>query len=165
MKVKLNIISKDKNFKTEAAKFKKISNKIYKDFLDYFKFTSEAKLIELSALLTDDNEIKELNHKFRGKNKATNVLSFPNQVIKEGKISDLVIEEGYLYLGDIAFSLETMAKEAQLENKKLIDHYSHLMIHSLLHLIGFDHKKHEDAIQMQQLEIALLSRIGVKSPY
>lgn len=106
--------------------------------------------------LTNDNEIQRLNKDFRNKDKPTNVLSFP-----DGDVDDL----GRMHIGDIAMSYETMKNEAELNNISLSDHLSHLIIHGLLHLYGYDHETDEDAEEMESIEIEILEDMGIKNPY
>ena len=107
--------------------------------------------------LTDDAEMHALNAQFRDKDKATNILSFPN---------DFDQEDGtLLHLGDMAFGFDTIAQESQDMAISLDAHMRHLIIHGLLHLIGFDHEQDEDAAEMEALEIAALSVIGIANPY
>lgn len=110
-----------------------------------------SKTYEISVLMTNDAEIQELNHTWRGKDKPTNVLSFPQ-------------DEDTL-LGDIILSLETIEMEAQDQNKALADHTAHLLVHGLLHLLGYDHEENDDAEEMEALEIDICAQIGVKNPY
>lgn len=106
--------------------------------------------------LTDDQEMQELNHQFRETDKATNVLSF----------ADGSADEAYqVRLGDLAFGYETMAAEAEHLAISVGAHLRHLIIHGLLHLIGFDHMDEEEAEEMEGLEIAALALIGVDNPY
>lgn len=106
---------------------------------------------------TDDNEMQALNAQFRDKDKATNVLSFPQDVASQD-------DEG-LRLGDLAFGFETMAAEADDMGISVGAHMRHLIIHGLLHLIGCDHEDDDDASEMEGLEIAALSVIGISNPY
>lgn len=109
---------------------------------------------------TNDSEMKALNAQFRDKDKATNVLSFPYEPM------DVIAgDEAGLYLGDLAFGYETMEAEAEDMEIKIGDHMRHLIIHGLLHLIGCDHENEEDAEEMEGLEMAALSVIGVSNPY
>ena len=107
----------------------------------------------LTVLLSGDNRLKELNRRFRGKNKPTNVLSFP------------AAENDEDYLGDIAISHATAAKEAAVEKKTLADHVSHLTVHGVLHLAGFDHIRAADAAAMETAEIEILNDLGISDPY
>lgn len=139
------------------------------------KFASEALAVsnifkiaesaELSILLTTDQKIRKLNNEYRGKDKPTNVLSFPLQQIKPGKFLKSHALEGVVYLGDIIFSYATIKKEALSEGKDFLEHFAHLIIHGTLHLIGFDHECDKDASQMEALEIKLLKKFDIASPY
>ena len=106
---------------------------------------------ELSILFTDDAAIQRLNAQYRGKDKPTNVLSFPQA-------------SGPL-LGDIVLAWETVSREAALAEKLLRAHMAHLIVHGFLHLIGFDHEAEEDAEEMEALERAALRRMGIADPY
>ncbi|MFN7901665.1 MAG: rRNA maturation RNase YbeY [Holosporales bacterium] len=100
---------------------------------------------------TTDAEMRDLNHRFRGKDKATNVLSF------QAHEAD--------YLGDIALGLETVVQEAQEQGKTPAAHTAHLLVHGALHLLGFDHEDDADAAIMQSKEIDILKSLGYKDPY
>jgi probable rRNA maturation factor len=106
---------------------------------------------ELSILFTDDAHIRKLNNRFRGKNKPTNVLSFPQ-------------ESGPL-LGDIVLAFETVGNEAALAGKPVEAHIAHLIVHGFFHLIGYDHAAAEEAEAMEALERDALGRIGIADPY
>ena len=105
---------------------------------------------ELSIAFVDDAAIQVLNQTYRDKDKPTNVLSFP----MDGPM-----------LGDIVLARETIAAEAALQSKTLSDHLSHLIIHGLLHLLGYDHETDEQAAEMESLEINALKRLGIDNPY
>lgn len=112
---------------------------------------------ELSLLLTDDRRIRAVNRDWRGFDKATNVLSFPAAPRERIAASPA--------LGDIVLAHETIAREAEAEDKAIGDHLSHLVIHGLLHLLGEDHETPEQAQRMEGLEIAALARLGIADPY
>jgi len=99
--------------------------------------------------------IKELNSEFLKKDKPTNVLSFPSRGLSFG---DEI-------LGDIAICPEIIKKEAAIQNKEEQDHLSHLIIHSLLHLAGYDHQEADSAKQMESLEVKALKKLGIANPY
>lgn len=103
--------------------------------------------------LGDDTLVRDLNKRFRGQDKPTNVLSFPS---REGDETSL---------GDIVLALETLQREAADLGIPLAHHLQHLTVHGLLHLLGFDHVTEEEAEEMEALEIAILARIGVGDPY
>ena len=112
---------------------------------------------ELSLLLTDDRRIRIVNRDWRGFDKATNVLSFP--AAPPDRIASSPV------LGDIVVAYENVAREAQAENKSLPDHFSHLVIHGPLHLLGEDHESDAQAQRMESLEVAALARLGIADPY
>jgi probable rRNA maturation factor len=109
----------------------------------------------VAVLLSDDAAIQTLNLRFRGKDKPTNVLSFP--------AAEMPGNEDFL--GDVIVAFETTLAEAKAENKTLGDHLSHLVIHGVLHLLGEDHETPEDAEAMESLERAILLRLGIADPY
>jgi probable rRNA maturation factor len=106
---------------------------------------------DLTLLLATDRHVKTLNRKFRGKDAATNVLSFPAGM--------------KAYLGDVAIAYGVAAKEAKEEGKPLTDHAVHLAVHGVLHLQGFDHRTQRQAAKMELLEAAILKRQGIADPY
>jgi probable rRNA maturation factor len=105
----------------------------------------------VALLLADDEALRELNARWRGKETATNVLSFP-------------APEGF-GLGDIALAFETVAAEAQAQGKSLAAHASHLIVHGFLHLLGYDHEDEGEAVEMEARERAILATLGVADPY
>lgn len=119
----------------------------------------EWKEIELSVTLTDDAHIQPLNAEYRKKNAPTNVLSFATHVPPQAN------SEGYIHLGDIIVSIETLKKESEHLHIPYEHHFKHLIIHGLLHVLGYDHEKEEDATIMESKEIALLERYNIPSPY
>ncbi len=107
----------------------------------------------LTILLADDQRLKELNRQFRGKNKPTNVLSFPTDRTTDA------------YLGDIALAYGVTAKEARAGAAHFADHAVHLTVHGVLHLLGFDHETQRAAAVMEPLETKILGELGVADPY
>ena len=120
--------------------------------------------LELSVVFTNDSEISKLNHNLRSKNSPTNVLSIPTDLFYVGQY-DAINNSNYTHLGDVLLSFNTIYKEAQAENISIHDHTTHLFIHSLLHLLGYDHDTEERALPMENMEVQLLSSLGIKSPY
>ncbi|SMQ85799.1 probable rRNA maturation factor [Devosia lucknowensis] len=111
---------------------------------------------EISVLLTDDEEQRELNAQWRGKDSSTNVLSFP-QIEPFDPVIGL--------LGDITLARETLEREAVDLGKSLEDHFTHLMVHGFLHILGYDHMDEAEALQMEGLETRILAGLGVDDPY
>jgi len=109
---------------------------------------------DISILLSNNDHIKTLNRDYRQKDKPTNVLSFP----MEGEFA-------HGSLGDLALGLEIIAEEAREQNKSLADHFSHLIVHGFLHLLGYDHIDDTEAEEMEALEIQILGDMGIKNPY
>lgn len=112
--------------------------------------------IELTVRVVGRDESRELNRTFRGKDSETNVLSFPAE-IPEG--IDLPL------LGDIVICAPLVAEEAAEQGKAVRDHWAHLTIHGLLHLMGYDHLDDDEAEEMESLEISLLESLGIDNPY
>jgi probable rRNA maturation factor len=117
------------------------------------------KKIEVGVTFTNDNAMRALNSKWRGKDKPTNVLSFP------AANADGLPADAPLLLGDILLGFETVLQEAGAAEKSLNDHALHLLIHGTLHLLGHDHEAETDAKAMESLEIKILSGFNVPNPY
>jgi len=120
---------------------------------------SEAKVTgvaEVSVVLTDDEEQRELNRQWRGFDKSTNVLSFP-QIEPFGPVEGL--------LGDITLALGTVQREADEMDISFDDHFTHLMVHGFLHLLGYDHLDDDEAEEMEGLETEILHTLGIADPY
>lgn len=114
--------------------------------------TESERVGELSVALSDDAQVQVLNRDFRGKDKPTNVLSFPMQ------------EESGL-LGDVVLARETLEREALEQGKDFEDHLAHLVVHGVLHLYGFDHQNDADAADMEAREVRALAQLGIDNPY
>ena len=135
---------------------------VYRDAEDIVRKAIEAAAAfenrpgEVAVMLTDDATIQQLNAQWRGMDKPTNVLSFPASNI-------MAAQDGHL--GDIAIACETVAREAEAENKAFSDHLAHLAIHGYLHLVGFDHETDDEACRMESLETRILSSLAIADPY
>ena len=124
----------------------------------------EGALVEVSVRLSDDEEVQRLNRDYRGKDKPTNVLSFP--MLEREDLLGLPADGPPELLGDIALALETCAREAAEKAITVEDHATHLIVHALLHLAGRDHETSpEDARAMEELEIKALAYLGIADPY
>ena len=122
-----------------------------------------ARVVELSILLTSDEEVRGLNAEWRGKDKPTNVLSFPQADAAE--LEDVARAGPELMLGDIVLARETCAREAQEKALPLPAHAAHLMVHGTLHLLGYDHGDDATAADMEAREVRALARLGLADPY
>jgi len=116
--------------------------------------------VEVSLKIVSTEEMTQLNRQYRGKNKATNVLSFPADTNCE-----VMAEEGLPLLGDIAICLDLVKTEAKDQEKSLSEHFAHLLIHGVLHLAGYDHEEDEEALIMEGKETQILSTLGIRAPY
>lgn len=128
-----------------------ISNDI-DEFISYFSVEK----IDVEVSFCTPGQIKDLNYKFRKKDSETNVLSFPAE-------SSIGIQNACC--GEVIICYEVLNNEAKESSKNITNHFKHLLIHSLLHLLGYEHDKENDAILMESEEIKFLSKIGISDPY
>jgi probable rRNA maturation factor len=150
-------------------KLKALKPKTYKavqatlQYTGYYNFFDKC---SLTILLAGDAKLQELNKDFRKKNQPTNVLSFPAYSLKEGNFNPM-LEGGNKtpYIGDVAVSYDCVYIESNEQVKEFMNHYLHLIIHSVLHLLGYDHIKLGQAKKMENLEIKILSHLGISNPY
>ena len=128
-----------------------ISNDI-DEFISYFSVEK----IDVEVSFCTAEQIKDLNYKFRKKDSETNVLSFPAE-------SSIGIQNACC--GEVIICYEVLNNEAKESSKNITNHFKHLLIHSLLHLLGYEHDKENDAILMESEESKFLSKIGISDPY
>ena len=128
-----------------------ISNDI-EEFIAYFSVEK----IDVEVSFCTAEQIKDLNYQFRKKDSETNVLSFPAE-------SSMGIQNACC--GEVIICFEVLNNEAKESSKNITNHFKHLLIHSLLHLLGYEHDKENDAILMESEEIKFLSKIGISDPY
>ena len=167
--MKINVIFRDKRWvKIPLEEIAKGALKLIAD-----KFLGADNNLEVSILASDDTEIRALNKNFRGNNTSTNIISWPEhdfQIKQPGHFPEQFFKiksdsEGITFLGNLAISFERCSIEAKEKKIDFEDHILHLLIHGCLHLIGFDHQNELDANLMEDIEIRLLSGVGIKNPY
>ena len=130
--------------------------------LSDFQYWTEAALapyeksFELTIRLVNSDESRQLNHQYRGKDKATNVLSFPFDV-PDGIELDL--------LGDLVICVDVVEQEAAEQHKSINAHWAHMVVHGCLHLLGFDHIDDDEAEEMEALETKIITGLGIAAPY
>ncbi|MDO4436309.1 MAG: rRNA maturation RNase YbeY [Cardiobacteriaceae bacterium] len=116
----------------------------------------------VTVRLVEDSEMQTLNHTYRGKDYATNILSFPFEADFDEEVQSAL---GAEILGDMVIAVSVVHREA-LEQKKAVEHhFAHLCVHGLLHLLGYDHIEEEEALEMEQLEREILATLGIQDPY
>ncbi|MCK5829743.1 MAG: rRNA maturation RNase YbeY [Methylococcales bacterium] len=118
--------------------------------------TNSSENSEIVIRIVDEPEMIQFNHKYRNKEEATNILSFPFE-IPDGVKSN--------FLGDLLICTPIIEKEALLQNKELDHHWSHMIVHGVLHLLGYDHIDNHEAEEMEALEIKILKKINIENPY
>lgn len=156
MKVEINFLDFKKNIKV-----KQLIKRVIKSSTVEISFCKKMNF-ELSVLIVSSSKIKSLNKKYRMINKPTNVLAFP-QIDKNNfdNINNLKTS----LIGDIVISPEIIKKESKDYFLGYNDHFSHILVHGLLHLFGYDHKNTSDTEIMQKKEISILEKINIKNPY
>lgn len=121
------------------------------------------KPIDINLLLSNSEHVRLLNAQFRGVDKPTNVLSFAN--IDDDDFVCEISQSEKIELGDIVMSFEVLKSEAELKNIDTEHHFAHLLVHGILHLMGFDHEEDEEAEVMENIEIQILKTLGINNPY
>ena len=125
---------------------------ILQEFTSFFSLEK----VNIEASFCTSKEIQKINKQFRGKDKATNVLSFPDKELT--KVSNTCI-------GEILICNDVLEKESKEQNKNMFDHFVHLTVHSMLHMVGYGHDVANNAILMDNKEVKFLSKIGISDPY
>ena len=179
--MKVEIIFENDNW--DSKEIKKLIENVTKAVFSYLKLQHDD--IEISVLCTGDDEIRVLNKTYRGIDSPTNFLSFPMESDSEyddfdcacggdchcsdfsgcGCGCDAEQDAMPCVLGCSAFAYETIDKESKDQGKSFDDHMKHLVVHSVLHLLGYDHVEDEEAEKMEDLEVKILQTIGVGNPY
>jgi probable rRNA maturation factor len=127
------------------------------------QLTTSRRSVELSVRLAGDDEVRALNAKWRGKDKATNVLSFP--LANADDLAATNVSNIELLLGDIVMAHGVCHLEAAEKGVSVQDHATHLLVHGTLHLLGYDHHDDADAVEMEAREVRALARLGIADPY
>ena len=144
----------------------RLSLEAFNQVMQYFNY--DKRQFEISILGCDDKRIKALNVRFRQKDSTTNVLSWPTRERRsdlKGSIPKHLDPKVDFFVGDIAISFETCSREAKETGKNFAFHVSHLLIHGMLHLMGFDHENDLDATFMERIEIEILGKMGMDVQY
>jgi len=153
--IKLNFYVQSNNWSRRMNKITRITNKVVKKKTD-LNFDNNVNYY-LNIVLLNDKKMKKLNFKYKRKNKTTDVLTF---------VSTLnYINYNKTKYCDIFFSAETIKLDSKKNKISFYDHFTHLLVHSFLHINGFIHKRTKDFIRMQKMEIEILNKIGLQNPY
>ena len=159
----VDLIMEDARWKT--LNLIQIANAAFKETLSQLNLKSENFIC--CILACNNKKIEDLNAQFRGKKNSTNVLSFPSKVevyeTINGSQSDTNADP--LELGDIAIAYEVCKTEAIVSKIEFEDHVCHLIIHSVLHLLGFNHDEEKNAVEMEKIEVQVLAKLGISNPY
>ena len=159
----VDLIMEDARWKT--LNLFSIANAAFKETLSQLNLKSENFIC--CVLACSGEKIKGLNAQFRGKNNSTNVLSFPSKAgnYATKRSSKFKTSTDPFELGDIAIAYEVCKKEADVSKIKFEDHVYHLIIHSVLHLLGYDHEEEKNAAEMEKIEVQVLANLGISNPY
>jgi len=153
--IKLNFYVQSKNWSRRMSKVTKITNEVVKKKTD-LNFDKNINYY-LNIILLNDKKMKKLNLKYKRKNKTTDVLTFVSTLKN--------INYNKTKYCDIFFSAETIKLYSKQNKISFYDHFTHLLVHSFLHINGYMHKKANDFIKMQKAEIEILNKIGLQNPY
>lgn len=164
MEIDLTLITDDNRWATYSKINQDLCVDITEKLLGLFP-QSLNNHIEVCILLTDDQRMQELNKQFLQKDYPTNVLSFPEQTLDYQIIQSQGLPSTALSIGDIALGFDILCKEAEEKQISVENHFIHLVIHGILHLLGFDHDTDLKTLEMQQIEIKILQQYDIPSPY
>ena len=117
----------------------------------------------LNLVLSDDQTVHQLNKQFRNIDRPTNVLSFAN--IDDPFFDEILKSAEDIELGDVIMAFETLSKEADELEISLKDHFCHLWVHGMLHILGYDHIKDNERLEMEAREVEILKKLGIENPY
>lgn len=159
--IAVNLLSPDwrEDMPTAAALARRAARAALKEAARQTDMFGDAPL-EISLVLADDGLVHRLNRQYRGIDRPTNVLSFNMFSTETAPSADRPV-----MLGDVVLARETVVAEAALQGKALANHFSHLVVHGVLHLLGYDHEDAGEAEVMEDLEVAILAKLGIANPY
>ena len=160
MSLSFEFVVKDARWDTEQLS--NIGAMLAVELSDHLIFPDMASAV---VMVCNDSTIEQLNKNFRGKAQPTNVLSWPSTELASeipGQAPRLATDAE---LGDIAIAFETCTSEAHKANCPIINHFTHLLLHATLHLLGYDHIEDTDAELMEQIEVDVLAKLGICNPY
>lgn len=160
----IEIIIDDHRWKKELFKSKKaVKTWVRSTCLNVITFLQKDKETNISILLTDDKTLRDLNKKFRNKDKNTNVLSFQNLNLSDE--SFFPCDHCDISFGEIAIAYGVSEEESKTQNKKHKHHVTHLLVHGVLHLCGYDHEQEDEAEIMENIERKILEKLSIQDPY
>jgi probable rRNA maturation factor len=165
MKIDSTIIVEDKSWKFEPYVQKRYIRSVIQQVLKHVEAFCNVKIVEVVLVLTNNDKMQQLNYEFLGKNKPTNVLSFPDVEIKTNDLLEFMHLRDYIYLGDIVMGYNVIKAEAEEANITMREHFIHLLVHGVLHLMGYDHIIDRDAEKMMTIEVEILRALNITSPY
>jgi len=165
MKIDLGLIIEHKPWRLEPFAKKKVISNIIAETLKAIPAFQFIKDLEIAVLLTNNDKMEQLNTEFRDKNSPTNVLSFPDVEIKPHDLLEFLNAKEYIYIGDIAVGYDIVKLEAVDAGITMREHFIHMLVHGALHLVGYDHMNDKDEKEMMDLEIQILQKLGIDSPY
>ncbi|MBF0144886.1 MAG: rRNA maturation RNase YbeY [Magnetococcales bacterium] len=146
----------------ERSRWPKVEKKVRQAALAVLERVGGMDGAEVAVRLTHDEEVQSLNLHYRGIDRPTNILSFAMMDDPD----DIEFPEAPLLLGDLVLAFETVVREAEMQGKTFEDHLTHLVVHGMLHLLGYDHERSpEDALRQETMEIAILAHMGIDNPY
>lgn len=169
MNSRLNLIVDSTLWEESGFDVSKTAAQIFEQTLEFvhqnedLDFLGEDKTILVNLSLSNDAEIHKLNYEFRGFDKPTNVLSFAN--IDDDEFDNYIKVSSEIELGDIMIAFETLKREAAEKDISFQNHFSHLLVHGILHLLGFDHQEDLDADYMEDFEVRILAEFNINNPY
>lgn len=164
LNIKTDLVIESQEWHSLDTNFENYITHVVKSVLVFTGHTNNICSFQVSFLLTNDETLKKLNKQYRNKDKTTNVLSFPYQGMTPD-ISFIKANQNNQYLGDVAISYEKILEESIHFERTFIEHFTHIIVHSVLHLLGYDHVIDKDAEIMEGLENKILDTLGFGKTY